>query len=260
MKSELLSKIGEIPEFELTSVYVRKKRQNSFRAVVEKKGAEAIAVVSNKYNLVQIRELFRNVVECCGESVSGVVLYYKGKGELMVFPDGSNVGLLAQNSVDLSSAVKIGFVAKTEGGEILSIPYGVAEPFVRIHTAKDIQVQIEHYLDLLEQVRRAWEQVVASLGGLKLTKEDIGQLKKNMRVGKRLSKIIDEHLPDPDQGTLAPVRFWEFVQIVMKAIAEHRRRYKSELNFSRKIRKIGNTILEWAVFEKLKMSLEPLPR
>jgi len=259
MKSELLSKIEEIPEFELTSVYVRKKKQNSFRAVVEKKGTEAIAVVSDKYNLVQIKELFRNVVECCGENINGVVLYYKGKGELMVFPDGSNVGLLAQNSVDLSSAVRIGFVAKTESGEILNIPYTVAEPFVRIHTAKDIQVQIGYYLNLLEQVKKAWGQIVTSLGALELTREDIEQLKKSMRAGKCLSKIIDEHLPDPNQGTLAQVRFWEFVQIVMKAIAEHRRRYKSELNFSRKIRKIGNIILEWAVFEKLKMSLEPRP-
>jgi hypothetical protein len=259
VKNELLSKIEEIPEFKLVSVYVRKKKQKGFKAVVEKNGTEAIAVVSDKYNLVQIRDLFRNVVECCGESVSGTALYYRGKGDLMVFPDGSNIGLLAQNSVDLSSAVRIGFVAKTEDGQILSIPYSVAAPFVRIHTAKDIQVQIEQYLELLGQVREAWEQIVASLGGLELTREDIEQLKKSIRAGKHLSEIIDRHLPDPNQGTLAPVRFWEFVQIVMRAIAEHRRRYKSELNFSRKIRKIGNTILEWAVFEKLKISLGPRP-
>jgi hypothetical protein len=260
LKSELLSQIEGIPEFELVDVFVRDgvfKKQEHFRGVVEKGDSDAVAMVSDKYNLVQIRELFRNAVDCCGENVEGNVLYYKGKGDLIIFPEGNSVGLIVQNSVDLSSAVRISFCTRVRNGDVLRIPAEIAAPFVRIHTARDIRVQIDHYLKLLEQVKPAWEQIVASLAKLELTREDIEKLKKDIRAGKRLGEIIDEYLPDPSQETFAPVKFWDFVQIVLRAISRCRRRYRSEFHLSRKIRKVGDVILEWAVFEKLRISSLP---
>ncbi|MBC7219396.1 MAG: hypothetical protein H5T49_04610 [Hadesarchaea archaeon] len=253
MKEELLFHIRRIPTFELVDVFVRDGalvKQPHLRAIVEQGKNDAIAVVSDKYNLVQIKDLFENVVECCRSEVDGEVFYYRGKGDLCVFPEDSDVGLLVQNSVDLSSAVRISFCTRTKNG-IFSIPSEVASPFVRIHTAREIQVQIEHYLALLDRVKPAWEQIVEHLAALELNHEDIEALKRDIGAGKRLSEIIDEYL-DPEQDTFAPIKFWDFIQIVVKAI--EKRNYKTTFHLSRKIRKVGDAILQWAVFEKLRLS------
>jgi hypothetical protein len=253
LKDRLLSFIEKIPTFELVDVFVREGalvKQPHFRAVVEQGRNDAIAVVSDKYNLVQIRDLFKSVVECCRDEVDGEVSYYRGKGDLIIFPEGNSVGLLVQNSVDLSSAVRISFCAKMEN-RVFLVPSEIASPFVRIHTAKDVQVQIDHYLALLSQVRQAWEQIVQSLAALELGREDIEALKKDIGAGKRLSEIIDEYI-DPEQETFVPVKFWDFVQVVLRAV--EKRRYKTKFHLARKIRKIGDAIIQWAVFEKLRLS------
>jgi hypothetical protein len=254
--NNLLEKIEEIPVFELADIYVGEglKKQPHLRAVVEHGTSDAVAIVSDRYNLVQIRELFESAVACFPGEIDGDVLYYGGKGDLAVFPSGSRVGLLVQNSVDLSSAVRISFCTKVGGDGVFRIPAEVASPFVRVHTARDIQVQVDQYLALLESVRRAWEQIVHSLASLELSREDIETLKKDIGADKRLGRMIDEYLPDPSQETIAPVKFWDFVQVVLRAV--QRRRYRTRFHLSRRIRRIGDAILRWAVYEKLRLSAQ----
>ncbi|MEM3452511.1 MAG: hypothetical protein QW835_02660 [Candidatus Hadarchaeum sp.] len=253
---EMLSQIESIPDFELVSVFVRDGavvKQPHLRAVVERGKSDAIAVVSDRYNLVQVKDLFMNVVERCGEGVEGEVLYYRGKGDLLVFPKGNSVGLLVQNSVDLSSAVRISFCAKAERG-VFRIPAEVAAPFVRVHTAKDVKVKIDSYLDLLQQVKQTWDQIVQSLAALELSREDIEKLKRDIGAGKRLSEIIDDCL-DLNQEHFAPVKFWDFVQTAVKAI--ERRKFRSKFHLSRKIRKVSDAIIQWAVYEKIRRAAGP---
>ena len=247
MKAELLSEISRIPDFELVDVFVREgvlEKQPHLRAVVERGRSEAIAVVSDRYNLLQIRELFESAVSCCPGEVDGSAVYYRGKGDLALFPEGSAVGLLIQNSVDRSSAVKVSFCAKVNG-EAVPIPAEAAAPFVRVHTAKDLQVEVSRYLSLLGQVREAWEQIALSLVRLELSQEDIEALKRDIGAGKRLSKLIDAYL-----SGRKPLMFWDFVLAVLMAVRKCR--YKTKFHLSRKIRRVGETIIQWAVYEKIR--------
>ena len=96
---------------------------------------------------------------------------------------------------------------------------------------------------------------MTSLAGMELTPDDIEHIKKEIRVGKRVEKLIDERVRiNSTHRAFAPIRFWDFVQTVLHAV--ERRRYKSEIHYRRKIRRIADVILEWAIFAKLKRGVD----
>lgn len=260
-KERLLEEIEEIPLFETIDVYTKRSEaphveQEHFQAIVEKGKNDAIAVVSDRYNLVQIRTVFREGLETILDAakseeideIEGKVSYYRGRGELEVFPksEEKEVGLLLRNSVDGSYALHVDFCTKLEDDTIV-IPE--VESFRRFHTCKDAEMEVEEYFSLLSEVSNVWDQIVESLGQVEITPENAETLKEDLHLGRKFEETLEDYM---ENGRLAPLRFWEFIQLALRHV--QRNRYKSEIHYREKIRRVSDTILKWAMAEKLRSS------
>lgn len=260
-KSELLEKIESIPLFETIDVYTKRDEnphveQDHFQAIVERGKNDAIAVVSHRYNLVQIRDVFEEALKTVLESaesqeleeVEGSVSYYRGRGELEVFPksEEEEVGLLLRNSVDGSYALHVDFCTKLEDDTIV-IPE--VNSFRRFHTAKNADVEVEEYLSLLSEVGNIWDQIAENLGKVEITPDNVETLKEDLHLGKSFEDTLENYM---ENGGFAPMRFWEFIQLALRHV--QRNRYKSDIHYREKVRRVSDTILKWAMAEKLKSS------
>ena len=67
MRADLLKEVERIPLYERKPVYIDGVRQENFDGILEQGQKQALAVVSRRYALVQIREAFRRVLEACPE-------------------------------------------------------------------------------------------------------------------------------------------------------------------------------------------------
>lgn len=260
-RSELFEEVESIPLFETIEVYTQGEddphvKQENFRAVVERDEADAIAVVSSRYNLVQIREVFREALETVLEAaeskeiegIEGRVSYYRGRGELEVFPrsDQEEVGLLLRNSVDGSYALHVDFCTKVDGDTVV-IPE--VKSFRRFHTAKNAEVEVEEYFFLLTEVANVWDTIVDGLAEIELSPDNAENLKEDLHLGSSFEEEIENYT---NNGSLSPIGFWEFIQLALRHI--QRNRYKSEIHYREKVRRVSDTILKWAMAEKLKGS------
>lgn len=260
-KSELLKEIEDIPLFETIDVYTHRKskshvEQERFQAIVERGKDDAIAILTQRYNLVQIRTVFREALETvlgAAESegvgeIEGSVSYYRGRGELEIFPkaEGKEVGLLLRNSVDSSYALHVDFCTKLEDDTVV-IPK--VKSFRRFHTCKNAEMEVEEYFSLLSQVSNVWDEIVESLGNIEITPDNAETLKEDLHLGKGFEKTLKNYT---ENGSLTPIRFWGFIHLALKHV--QRNRYKSEIHYREKVRKVSDTILKWAVAEKLRSS------
>lgn len=258
--SNLFEKIESIPLFETIDVFTRRDdephvEQDHFKAVVEKGENDAIAVPTERYNLVQIRDVFKEALETVEEAaekeyddvtVSGNVHYYRGRGELEVFLDGGKkpgVGLLVRNSVDGSYALHVDFCTKIDGDTIL-VPD--TEAFLRYHSAKNADVEVEDYFFLLSRVSRAWEEIATELGGKTLSPEDLEELSEDLHLGTKFEEKIENYA---ENGNFSPIKFWGFVQMALRHI--QRKNYKSDMHYREKVRRTADVIMKWAVVEVL---------
>ncbi len=103
-REELAERVAGIPEFELLRVFTKRHgnltEQEKFFGVVEKGKDDAIAIVSDRYSLVQMREIFGRVLTSLASyegEIAGDVLYWRGRGQLQIFPKDSDVGFGLKN-------------------------------------------------------------------------------------------------------------------------------------------------------------------
>lgn len=252
MKPDLEADVKKVPLFETRDIYITPKEeyveQEDFRGISEKDDDELISVVSDQYELVQIRGSFLEVLKHMPEEIEGDVHYYKdnGWGGLKIFPMESDIGVWVTNSVDGSGALKVHFIYSAKEGDIF-IPQGV-KGYKRVHRG-EIETEFDDFLDVIEEVRGAWQSIVSTLSKKGADSEDIEAMK-NI-VGSRAGKKIDEYLKqkrlNPD-GTINKdwhPSIWELMLVGIKVI--NKREYTSGIHKEDKIRKICSSIYAYAL-------------
>lgn len=243
----LIKEIEKIPGFELLDVSAVRdgvhKDQPKFRAVVEKGKDEAIAVVSSKYSLVQMREIFGQVLSRIDQDIDGEVLYYGGRGQLHVFPEDSRVGICVVNSVDRSSAIKIFFIGKTNGTTVY-LPEG--GEYKRLHVGTPLN-EVRNFSEILADAQEAWTTVAERLSKIPLTDELATEVKEAVDT-KTLVDCVDEFINNNLNRHLGKQpTLWDLLLVVLKTAAGSK--FKSELHRERRLRRLSHMLLAYALKE-----------
>ncbi len=254
-RKNLENKIGKIPLFELVSVAVDRDddwiEQEKDFAVVEKNKTDALHYVSDKYNLVQIRDTFQKAIDSIDGDIRGEAYYHKGRAELEVYPKHKDIGIVVRNSVDGSYALQIDFSAKVES-KTVTIPSETIkhiadlETYKRIHSYQKAAIEADNYFDLLGDIQDAWSEIVEEMGSERLDGEEMKELAEELSLGKDFTNKVENTVKSDD---FEPMDFWSFMIFAFKNI--HREKYKSEMHYREKVRNVADTIINECVLSAL---------
>ena len=264
-KQELKELIEELPIFEKRDVQTRNGTEESVEewttqkelAICSIKTDEAFAYVSPNYKLIQFKDIFTPMLESIPEEVKGYLVNYGGFAMLKVFPEieslkegNSRFGLVAMNSVDLSSSIVVKFCV--EHNELqFTIPTKIAG-LKKSHVGKVDQL-IKDYISMVGKVKQTWKLIINEFPKYKvvLAKKDeeeeavleFGDVMEKLKIGKHLSKKLMKDYEiitaDNKQYTL-----WD---VFVKAVEEvSKKEYKSDVHREKKIDKICQAIFEFS--------------
>jgi len=244
---DLLRKIEELPKFELRDLAVREGEKyiecRNRKAVIESgKPHMIIATVSERYNLVQFRDIFIPVIEKIRNIEDGVALNWFGKGYLEIYPrgeefklNGGRIGLVVRNSVDKGWAVRIDFIINMDGLKFIP-PRRIVRGLRKVHRGQ-IQVAVENYLKVISEVKEAWKSIVSDFQ--KYILKDIEDFAKETKIGKRIKKKLLRIAEEE------PLSLWDAFVITIDEISK--RRFKSEISRMEKIERVTNAIFKYAL-------------
>jgi hypothetical protein len=249
-KEELLKAIENIPLFECLDVATIKdekvERQPDFKAIVEAGKTEAVAIVSRRYALVQMKEIFGQVLSQMSDDTEGELFYYGGHGQLHLFPKDSRVGICVCNSVDASGAIKIFFVARANGSTLYLSREKIAE-YKRLHIGSPLE-SARNFSEMLTDAQEAWHSIVNKLSNVPLTEDIIAEVKKAVDT-KKLAELVDKFRENNiDRYVGRSLTLWDLLLAVLKAASESR--FKSEIHRQERLRKLSALLLAFALRAK----------
>lgn len=254
-REELAERVAEIPEFELLRVFTKRHdiltKQEKFFGVVEKDKNDAIAIVSDRYSLVQMREIFGRVLTSLASyegEIAGDVLYWRGRGQLQIFPKDSDVGMCVLNSVDASSAIKVYFVRKENGTTIYSPRVeGIGiEEFKRLHVGRPLS-EVLNFSEILLDAQNAWGMIVERLSNTPLTDEIMQEVKESLDT-KILVKAVDQFNHNLDRYIGNRPTLWNLLLAIMKTASASK--FKTPIHREKRLCELSTLLIALA----LKMS------
>jgi len=248
---DLMEQIGKIPEFELLRVSTERTgaycAQPKFKGVVERGRDEAVAIVSDKYSLCQMRDVFGRVLANLGEEVSGEVLYFNGRGQLYLFPRGQNVGICVTNSVDRSAAIRVSFVRK-EGPATVHLPRTVCEDvteYKRLHVGVPLN-EVVNFSKVLTDAKETWGTIVDRLSKVPLTADRIKDFRESVDT-KTLVEAVNQFANNMDKYLDRKSTLWDLLLAVLKTAAASK--FKSDIHREERQRELSNILLVQALKE-----------
>lgn len=260
-KIELIKKIESLPIYEFKEVFTKKDftydafdledeeenliNQERFRAIVEKDGTEALSIVTNRYRLIQFKEILLPIIEGLGD-LEGETKIYRGEGYTLIFPEkeefnvkDGKLGLVIFNSVTKKYAVLIDFVVHY-GNYYIILPKNV-KAFKNRHIG-NIKEIISNYENILIDVKEEWKTISNKFNKV-INQEEYNFILKELKLGKRIEKRINEIYDNKE------IHLWDFLIEVIKNIQE--KNYKNEVNKMRKIKFISEIIFKFALIENI---------
>lgn len=265
-KQELLQDIEELPLYEKRDVQVRDEDGNfvaddKHKAICKVNDDEPLAFVGPAYNLVQMRDVFKPVVENVKGDVKGRVQHYRGFASLIVMPEGdelkvgnSKIGLVAMNSVDCSSSVVVKFCARQENGRVITLPPKVAG-IKKAHTNQAVTL-VEDYMRFVGKVKKAWETIITEFPEYRLILDEkeaenidgptlmLGDTMQKLNIGKRLSKKIKTKY-ETLTADGHPYSLWDLFIDALDTIDDTK--HKTEIHRQRKIDQLTQAVYEYSV-------------
>lgn len=267
-KTELRTRVNLLPIFEKRDVHVLNSSDGSDlgttkqtqSAICKTDETDAIAYVHPNYKLVQFHTIFNPLLDSIEGEVEGYCMNHRGFAALKVFPKRDELknqegefGLLAVNSVDLSSSITIKFVVRHTGGLYFTIPPKVAG-LKKQHTGK-VETAIENYLEVVGKVKEAWHSIVENFPKYKIyidlekSKEDelaleFGTILQKLNIGTRLSKKLKK---DYEAYELEGKRYtlWDVFIKIITELSEVK--YKTDAHRERRLDTVCNTIFQYSM-------------
>lgn len=243
-KQELMEKINQIKDFELKEVAIKENddwiSDPKWKAVTVTGEQEIIATTSNRYRLVQFREVFIPILEKIPEGITGDIAIYKGKAWMYIFPESQDehkVGIGLRNSVDKSTAVEARFSVLVNGFYI-TIPKQI-KAFRKVHTGKAIQITQDFLLGLGD-IRNFWNDVVKRYGEFTVDADTIDEVLKELKMTKKMKeRVKNRNLTN----------LWELFMATLKEISI--KKYRSEIHRNRKIDKVVEIFYNFSVASRI---------
>lgn len=269
-KIEIKERIESLPLFEKRKILVSNSVEGDCQETTEQEGAaicevggtKSYAYVGKGYNLIQFKDVFNPVVDSFEEDIEGYLSIFGGFCMLKIFPqidylkdDTGEFGLIAMNSVNLSSSIMVKFCVK-HNERHFTIPSRIAG-LRQQHTGKAVNVT-KNYMSMISKVKHAWKTIIENFPKYKIvldvTKSDeekilgLGNIVDKLELGKRLSqKIKDDYEIYTCNG-----KFYTLWDLFLKVIDEvSGKEYKSETHKQRKIDTICQSIFEYSMLLNL---------
>jgi len=245
--AELAREIGKLPDFELLGISTRRgetcTEQPKFRGVVEKGKDEAIAVVSDKYALTQMKGVFSKVLSRFEQDIEGKIIYYRGYGQMHIFPSGEDVGIAVTNSVDASSAINVYFVRRVKGsgaGANEKTVYLPVKEYKKLHVGEPLN-SVGNFGAILADARAAWEAIVERVSKIPLTDKIIAEAKEAVD-----TKTLVEVVEGFERHRLGKT-MWDLLLAVLESAAGSK--FKSEIHREKRMRELSCMVLALALKE-----------
>ena len=253
MKAEIIAQINRLPLFELKEIAVKHENEyidNKYlRAVIQEgKPERIISIVSDKYKLVQFKDVFIPAIEKIEEIEDGLVLSYLGKAYLEIYPkgeefklnNGERVGLVLRNSVDKAWAIQINFCISSANLPTIILPNTI-KGLRKVHVGK-IEIT-KDFIEVINKVKEIWKIIVEKFTQRKFELEELEDFAKITKIGERIKRKLEKKLK------VKELNLWEVFVFVIKEIAK--RKYKSELHKKEKLQRITNAIFKYAIIEEI---------
>jgi hypothetical protein len=248
-KADLIAEIESIKKFETKRIAIdRYGNENlrdfvidrKFKAVVIEGETDIITTVTDKYRLIQFRDVFVPAIQNIPE-FEGHISTYKGRATLFVFPQGdtftgeknSRIGIQLKNSVDKSSAVEVGF-AVLFSGYCIGLPTE-QKKFRKIHTGKALELTTD-FLEGLDGIKNAWKTVVEKYSEYTIDEETKESIYKDLK----LTKGVRERINEKEIKNL-----WELFIETLGEITK--KQFKSDIHKQRKIEKIVGIFFQFSI-------------
>jgi hypothetical protein len=243
-KADLISEIQGLKKFETRPIAIERGGQfqidQKARGVVIENENDILAVVSPKYKLVQFDSVFLPLIQNIPD-LEGHIATYRGKAQLFVFPHGeafegeqnTRIGVKVSNSIDKSSAIRIGFSVMLNG---YLIPVK-AEPkeYRQIHAGKVIELN-SSFLQAIGEVKNSWKLLVEKYKEFAIDTETKESIYKELKLTKKAREKINEK----DIKNL-----WELFMETLAGISS--RKFRSDIHRQKKIDKIVGIFSSWSI-------------
>lgn len=254
-KEKLIEKIKDLPLFEFKDIFIEKNdldrefdRQERFRAITEIDKSQALSIVSNRYKLIQFKDILLPIIESLND-LEGITRIYDGEGYTLIFPkkeeeNKEKFGLIIFNSVTKKYAVIIDFIILIGGRHYLILPRKVKK-FKNRHIG-NIKEIVEDYEKILSEVKEEWE-LISDKFNRTINQKEYNFILDELKLGKKINKKLTDIYEDEENKEII---LWDFLLEVIKNIQE--KEYKNEVNKMKKIKFISEVIFKFAVIENLK--------
>lgn len=271
-KEELRERIKNLPLFEKREVKVKNDTEEDESvdfeewtkqpgsAICEVGKRHAYSYVGKNYTLVQFKDIFLPMLDSIEGDAEGYLCDYGGYASLKWFPkldelkDGDDrFGLIATNSVDMSSAIIIRFCVEHRG-QRFSIPSKIAG-LKKQHTG-DVGHVIKDYISLVGQVKAAWKTIIDKFPKYRIVKTlsadlgqeilevEIGDVIENLNLGTRFNKKLVEKVEQ--KGVYGKyLTLWDVFTDIIQEISNNN--YKSEVHRDKKIDKVCQAIFDYSM-------------
>jgi hypothetical protein len=269
-KEQLKERISNLPLFEKREVQVKNYEgegyttQDKNYAICEVDGNTAYAFVGKGYFVTQFKDVFNPILDSIDEEVTGYMADYGGFALLKIFPEredlkdgNSRFGLMAMNSVDLSSSIIVKFCVE-HGNRSFTIPPNVAG-LKKQHTGTAANV-VKDYVSMIGSVKQAWSKIITEFPNYKVVRDieregasydsvlELGTILDKMGVGTRLAKKIS----DDYDIIVADGKVYNLWDVVMKIMDEtSKKEYTSEAHKQRHLDKISKAVFDYAIMLSL---------
>lgn len=270
-KEKLLKEIDNIPEFVFRQVALadpsgppspigaadtnlalipqyKECSWNEVRAITEANNTKPITFVSNRYNLVQFKNVFKPLVQEHTEC-EGKLCYSQGFAILDIYPtgndfllsDGSRIGLSAYNSVNRTSALIIRFSIH-DGSRTITFPKDISS-YYKTHVGKT-EEKAQNYIEMINKIKDTWATIINDFSNINVSLELFDSLTKNLKTDPRILKVIKN---DISSGTV--YNMWD---MVMKIYDEMEKKYaKTDIHKRKRLDNFVDSITKWGFLLKL---------
>lgn len=245
-KNQLVDTINNIKEFELKRIALIRDgtwvEDLNWKAVTLKDEYDIFATVTNKYRLVQFKNVFMPVIEKMADTTSGYISTYKGKASLYLFPEDNSekfkTGVCLKNSVDKSTAIEARFSILLEGGYTVAIPKEI-KPFRKTHTGKALEIT-QDFMSGLGDIKSFWKDLINRYTEFAIDEEITKNILDELHMTKRMRERISSY---------KITNLYELFMAVLRSISE--KRFKSEIHKQKKIEKLVEIFYNFSIATRL---------
>ena len=249
---EIKEQIMNLPTFHKENVAVELNKewveQPQFKSIVEDHTNDVICVVSNRYNLVQFKEILIPVVDGMKEEFEHDIIYHRGVCIMNIFPksdefkeDDKVYGLTVINSVDKSTGIIIKFNIKY-GKHVLTFPNKLAA-FVKTHSKKGFKIT-KDYINMITKVKEYWSHISEQLPNVEVNHDTLNDVGKMFGLSESNINYFHRKITIG-----AKVNVWNVVEQRLKEISY--RNFKSDIHKQKALDKLCNEVYNYAVFSNI---------